>query len=1321
MFRNDNDGHNKASGMPKEETIPLPRLPPLNTNSSLADDSDSNNDEVSIGWTPVSEHHYHQYSHHHHHKHHSQTSQTPQTPPQASLKQSVSNNYLSSPSQSSSSLKKQIGRRPPPPHLPNEFASPTSPLGITPTRRHSKPTYKSPFVGEAELQTNQESTPTKFYRSPFVGEQDIGLPTKGSPGNNLLTKQSNESMPYVSFDNTDYSTRALPPLPYNDITGKQRGPKFEVADFSQLPPPPLQTGTRNASGHSKFSDSIESYYSDTNYAFNNSNARHSSFNSLFGGKPLDQAPSITAPTQPFTIDSLDENKLYQCYSAYRLSDIYEWILKVYFEWFNEYVFGKIEFFQMVQLLLEFQMPKSFDQDTIDSNVDRIIESLVVQKAVRFELDHNDDITIIVAGLDISGIFTQLLPCYSFMDTTYGPTDTLCYSLTCVNRLQSEARQEIKLSEIINKSVGLWTDYWKLTPDDIAEINPREVQKQSFIFDLIILEERSLNMANAAIEIYGKRFDPSLLPDEEDFAACAFEIFQPLIYLHKEYLLTQMLWKLKTRGKFIDGVGKIYLKWCNEAREIYLKYASAMATVHEVISWEKQHKTKFADWLADIDNSPEITRSKMYHDVIFFGGFFKSLQNLPVTLSSILKNTEPSAEDYEYLKMVIAEVENLGAEVDRVHGAAIDQRSLVRFSKQLVFRSNGHSNTVGYVNLVTTIEGEDSKLNQDRLDLGLADPERKLLMSGNVLKKRELWLDPMPVYIVLLDNYFLVTEVINKGNQKRFKLAERPIPIDYLSLEQRKTQDMPQSSNDSERDPITGDKRSIQTPIMNVRPHLINAASTVSRSLYNSTNNEKKSGITEISNANPSLPEFSFKIRNTATNESFTFYTNTLEECQRWICAFMTCFRQSSERDSMSAFGLQVLSTQFAYSDKDAPVNLPVAPEGSEIDIALKRHERKLGPSEAANSLEIRPTTIFCSVNLELEGKTFLFVATDYGVLLRCENDCNENFIKILQTNDVKKMEANVKLGLLFVLDNRLLCYFNISSLLGAYEDPEKYLTENRIVGVVISDKVGCFKVAEDFGNSKHLLYERKGRIIVLTPEYDRLTKLLKFFKIYKEYRLPTFGNGLLTPDVEDIVVFQKSFVVCTSKGALLYHDSFNDEGIVLPSFLNDRAVSSYMKHPHLNSNPFKTAVESSSKKDSSKQKMAEYVKKDVATNKTKPKTCFQINNSKNYLLVYDEAVVKIDCQGQISDWKTDILVLDFYCTGASFCMGYLTLVADNLVQIYNLRDPGVVLSKMVPIQIIKGKKVKLISCNKRSDAVIALSHPNIAKRQLLLGCSPRNL
>lgn len=1264
-------------------------------------------------------------------------------------------------------------RRPPPPPLPsnvnarglstpttfrspNQFNSVSSPSS---TNSRNYASYRSPFVGEDDLRYEVSSASvannTSVYKSPFIGDasntiiKDIRHDSSSSNfrpesastlmSNSFASELGNDSLPSITYVNNEpiddmtRTMKALPALParknINVLTNSQAHyessspltDKFlrESANESDFykPPPPLSASLRTPSDGRTISGSVSSYYSNSNYAFNDESARQSSFNSIVGGKPLQQVPSITAPTQPFSIDFLDENKLYQCYRVSLLSDIYEWLLKVYFEWFNEYVFPKISFFQMVQLLLEFQLPTSCDQDVVDSNVDKIIDSLVSQGAVRFQADteknSNDEMTFIVAGLNVQGVFTELLDCYSYEGKQLAEAqDNGCYCPRCPAKFMKEIRPNLKLSEIINKSVGVWTDYWKLTADELSEISPREVKRQSFIFDLILLEERSLNLANAATEIYGKKFHASFLPQDPNFSQLAFDPFVPLIELHKEYLLSPIFGKLKTRGKFIDGVGKIYLKWCNEAREAYLHYAESMATVHEIINWEKMHNTKFAQWLKEIDNSPEITRSKLYHDVIFFGGFFKSLQNMPVTLNSILKCTDQSMEDYEYLKMAISDIENLNAVVDQVHGIAVDQRKVVRFSRQLIVGNRSNSSTISYVNINEDGKGA-SVSGQDKLDLKLNEKSRRLLKSGTVFKKRELWLEGSPLFIVLLDNYFLITETVNKGNEKKYKLSERPIPIDYLSLETKEkefnaSQLTTYNLNDLEGSSYVNDTKpneSLTTPVSMVKPHLVHAANSmpfISKGLHHSTTAYTLDETSENWDSTAS-----FKVRNTATNESFTFLTATLDERDSWVAAIVMCFRKHNSND-LHVFGLKCLTDMFSYDENQAPTNLPVAPEGSVIDIALKKYYTAYPGLQAPLNADVS-----CSVKFSYEGKAFILCGVNHGIYMTISDNLT-SWKRILTLSKVTRMQINTKLGLLFVLADRKLCYFNLPSVLCAYYNSSEYLVNNQLIGILLNEKITFFKVADDFGNSRHLFYERKGKITILTPEFDRLSKTFKFFKIYKEFKLPS-SSGIASLDVKDIIIFKKSFIVCSSKGSLLFNESFNDDGMILPSFLNDSSFTG--RHHHFTHYPFKSTMETSSKKNSSKQKMAEYVKIDLVNNKTAPICCFQIS-SDDFIIVYDEAVIKINRQGEIPDWKTDILVLDFYCTGATLNNEFLILVGDNLIQIYDFNYLGNIvnnkLSKLAPIQIIKGKKVKLINSQINEDAVIVLSHPNIAGRQLVL-------
>lgn len=455
------------------------------------------------------------------------------------------------------------------------------------------------------------------------------------------------------------------------------------------------------------------------------------------------------------------------------------------------------------------------------------------------------------------------------------------------------------------------------------------------------------------------------------------------------------------------------------------------------------------------------------------------------------------------------------------------------------------------------------------------------------------------------------------------------------------------------------------------------------------------------------------MRNTATNESFTFSTNSIEERDSWVASLVSCFKIHQANNNHRVFTLTCLADMFSYEEGQAPINLPVAHEGSAIDCALKTYYSNTPPSKVDVSADVR-----CAVHMQHEGRIFTLCATSYSIFMASADSPN-SWKRILTLNKTTRLQVNNRLGLLFVLTDRKLCYFNIPSIICTYYGIDEYLPEKQITGIVLQEKVGYFKMTDDFGNSRQLFYERKGKITVLTPEFDRLTKRFKYFKYYKEYRMPGSSNGLVSVEVKDIAVFAKSFVVCSSKGALLFNESFNDSGISLPTFFNDKSMASHQHH--FTHHAFKSYKETYSKLDSSKLKMAEYVKTDILNRKTTCVACFQLSDD-DFVIIYDEAVLRINRNGEIPDWKYDILVLDFYCSAASFTEEFLILFGENLVQIYDLNYAGNILnnkiSKLTPVQIIKGKKIKLLHPEYTENPIMILSHPSIPGRQLVLEFKP---
>ena len=1302
------------------------------------------------------------------------------------------------------------GFRPKPP-LIDRPTSPLSPTSRTPaTPSHSsnarkKHAYKKNIMGSVnETLSSSPNYMKKIPLSTKPAKHHLNLPNRSSMTKEVLPPRTESIVssldcisPVVTTGvqtadlieflheeqhcKTDQKLLPTKSSSEEDISCSPNTVKFKKPHYPvhvlQKPPPPVPSRqTSNTYSSESNPDYLQSRYSSSTYTFSqttptvktssNGDTRNTSVNSLMGNRPLHQVPSVTIPTNPFNIDHLDEGRLNACVNVYQLSSIYEWLLKIYFEWFSDYIFYKFDFFELVQLVLEHKLTKSYNQETIDSNVDRIIEELIFQKAVRFEEDianpsasntdvdlQTEELTIIAPGINVSGVLANLLPCGSCSSTTskYPCYSFLCRTQSSITNLQKTnntlENSELKRPQLSKKTIGAWSDYWKLTAEDLNEISPKEVKRQCFIFDLIILEERSLNLGNAAVEIYGKNFHSSLLPNDLNFFQLAFEIFLPLINVHSNYLLNPLYNKLETKGKFIDSVGKIYLKWVHEATDIYVQYAENMATVNEIINWEKQQPhSKFSDWLVQMDNSPEISRSKIYHDVIFFGGFFKSLQNMPITLSSILKNTDRSLEDYDYLKMAIEEIENLNSLVDKTMGACSDRRRIIRLSKQLVVSKNimhtnmRQSHSALDASSAKTESSTSTFAGTDDLNLRLNEKSRVLLKEGSLLKKRELWVDSLPVFVLLFDNYLLITEPIIQNNERKYKLIERPIPIDYLSLETKNKeleQHLPEKSRPSLQHTTSGTMvYSLQQTMGSSRNNANLEYTTKDPQQEQQTPKHSFSDVRRANfhpgvftdGANGNNSQMSFKLRNTATNDSYTLIATTYDDYMVWMNAIVQALKNhNSDKNSSNVFKLECLNDMFSYHDKSAPTTVPVSAEGSPLDSALKNYYAKRALPTTPNL----KADLSCFVKFKYETRVFVLCAVSQGIFMAELNkntlNNHNNWKFVLRLEKIEKLEVSVSMDLLFVLFDKKLVYFSLPSIILSFYDSAKYLHNNEIVSIVISEKVGNFCLAENFENSKQLIYEKRGYVYFTTPEYDRISKIVRFFKFYKAYKLPS-ASRITASEREDIKVFTKSFIVSNAgKGFLLFNDSFNDEGLQLPIFPKDIKCDEIRNNPkissslnngadfdHFNGDILPNDAERTLK---TQERITQGVINDIASNKTNPITCFQLKNG-DFILIYDEAVVKMNKNGQVVNGQKDVLVLDFYCNDCSFNNEFLILCGENLIQIYDFSTEHIndtFLHRLIPVQIVKGKRIKFLSCQRTDDTVISLSHPWIIGRQLILG------
>ncbi|XBW37080.1 hypothetical protein QEN19_002657 [Hanseniaspora menglaensis] len=1060
----------------------------------------------------------------------------------------------------------------------------------------------------------------------------------------------------------------------------------------------LNSNQNNSSSYQFQSRAASSSYRSEN--------RNTSVSSYSGSKPLFQVPSVSIPTCPFQIEYLTEEQISDCKNIFSMNEIYEWLLKIYFEWFSNYLFDKMTFFQLIQLLIEFNIANKYNEDFINQNVDQIIESLLRQRAIKFEkgisqdfLDNANDfsvnsinydeeeLTIITPGLEISGVLTNLVNCYCcdrfVKDSPYKCCSFICSKYGIVNKEKEDTKASIN-QKLINSSetngtIGLWFDYWNLSEQEILNIPTLELKKQSFIFDLIMLEEKSINIANAAIQIYGKRFYKQLLPNDPNFENYAFHIFEQMSVLHKTYILDPLYEKIKTDGKFINSIGEIYLRWVDKATKLYLEYTECMGTVNEILNWEKsQPISMFREWIKEVEDSPEIKMSKLYHDVIFFGGFFKSLQNLPVTLNSILKCTSENHDDYDFITIALEEIIALNNAVDKLLGTSLDRAHVLRISRQLIITKSFKNKLEPLSNnqrkdVVAAINNSDLS---EKLILRLNEKQRKLLNEGELIRKRDTYVPSTKsshtrVYLFLFDNFLLITEKLVQKGQYMFKLLERPIPIDYLNL-------------------------------------------------------ESKIGVSS---------SWEFKIRNIATNESFSFVASSPENLVSWTDSISLMLQKfSNNKEESLIFKLRCVNDSFTYKDKDALQNLTIPTLNSALDHALKQvyngsydAEDDLNEEQSLYDEFFSSTDVINTIPIVFEGRKYTIISTTLGIYVK-NNKKKSKIHKlgdwkfVCKTGPIQKIELCPMINFLMILNTKgHLYYISLQSVILSYYNSETFLLDENlksVVGILINDKVSSFFIAEDLESSLQICYQRKGNIICHIPEYDFFSNGIRAFKYHKTYKLSSSsllystGNGINFYTMENrylATAFKESFIVSNpGKGFILYNTAFNSNGIELPNFPD------ILIEPHVLDDESEKA---SSLERLSKEKLLLSRVQEILKHKATPIRSFMLQTNKNLILVYSNTVILMDNNGVVSNGVKDILMIDFIIKTCEMHGDYLILCGENLVQVYDLNQELLVerfMFGLSPLQIIKGKKMKLVSSDSSSKIMLLMSHPLIFGKQLIL-------
>lgn len=769
---------------------------------------------------------------------------------------------------------------------------------------------------------------------------------------------------------------------------------------------------------------------------------------------------LDLPSLPFLASSLTDTHLKHCFDLWSLLKLFDWCKNLKF-WFNAPI-PKEELTKALVMLVRRRYSRLSIQ-LIEDNVEVIETEFLNNGCMTYETVGNDVYVELNPSATISGVMTQLSLCYL---TKYNHRKTesnkalkkghACY-LTYCPREPHKAHQAPALHQITTPTAmrpdgtselgADWVDHWHVTKEELQETSESTQKRQFHIFDLIKAEQRVVNRGRIIVEVYGDSFvsqRPPLLDTSDKFYEDAFLTVIPIVEIHRKYLLEPMVARLRTT-KYISSITDLYLTWIHEAYVPYLKYVDRMVDVRDVIDHElKVKKTlRFATWITQMDSDPRVTAFKLDHGRLFGPSFLADIMNLPITLKEIQKYTAETDPEYRRLDKVIKMVKKLIDKFNLMQARATRIREVANLANSLIWR------------------GREAQID-------FSAPERALIKQGQVSKKRDMWLN-LYLYLILFDNYILITDEIKDAPGRRFKVTEEPIALSFLLVEI--------------------------------------AAGT-------------EFGATDTGNAGDTV-FYPFKIRNISIDELYTFYTNLAQERQEWLTAVQEAQAKFFAQVKLhEPFSLRcILDAAFSHDKEDVPHKLPIYPKNSVLDLALQE-------VSAVYPGKLPMPLMYSKVNVTetftRDGKRYTLVGLGYGVFMS-ETTQVRGWVRVLELRSVTQLKVLEEFNVVVVLADRVLQYYRLDSLFAVFKG-----TANKTIGQKLSKQyVSFFKVGHQKGLT--LLFYCKQKVLssgyffkVMVPKFDDASGTMEHFEEHRKFNIQA--------ECYNLTIFNNTFLIHTVKG-----------------------------------------------------------------------------------------------------------------------------------------------------------------------------------------------
>ncbi|KAF5373357.1 hypothetical protein D9615_007366 [Tricholomella constricta] len=335
------------------------------------------------------------------------------------------------------------------------------------------------------------------------------------------------------------------------------------------------------------------------------------------------------------------------------------------------------------------------------------------------------------------------------------------AIDAIKNLQSVAQLQTFQSAMGRGAPGKW-EWHDLVSTEVRQALPKkEAKRQSIIFELIKGEMayvKDLENIEKMYIIPLRTSEPPIIPSErlEEFIQDVFHNFAELHAYHSK-LVVKFHKIQREQHPVISSVTAPLFDAALNFREAYLEYIPNYPIAAYRIDDEMVNNPAFKAFVESCVRHADAHRLDMKS---FINRPIPRLLRYELLLKGILEESPPDHDDRKAIPEVIDQIKSLGKETEPGVFSAKQKVELWRYNSGLVFKPG------------------------EAIDMDLLDKNRSLIHSGKLLRQPESgleWNGWSELFVLLFDNYLVMTKPKDKDGAVRYNVNRRPIPLDLLSV------------------------------------------------------------------------------------------------------------------------------------------------------------------------------------------------------------------------------------------------------------------------------------------------------------------------------------------------------------------------------------------------------------------------------------------------------------------------------------------------------------------------------------------------------------